>query len=75
MKGARHPTSSVISDRPCTDALFVNNAALITSGVACIILPLVTSYAGQVSFAATYGLAIGKCFYPCPSSSVSGLPG
>nr|VZI41967.1 unnamed protein product [Spirometra erinaceieuropaei] len=48
----------VLSDRPWTDALFVNNAALIISGFACVLLPIATSYAGQVSFAITYGLAI-----------------
>lgn len=50
--------AGVLSDRPCTDALFVNNAALIISGLACVLLPLATSYVGQVCFAITYGLAI-----------------
>ncbi|BHF83475.1 hypothetical protein SprV_0902661800 [Sparganum proliferum] len=50
--------AGVLSDRPWTDALFVNNAALIISGFACVLLPLATSYAGQVCFAITYGLAI-----------------
>ena len=42
------------------DALFVNNAALIVSGVACILLPFLTSYIGHVAFAVTFGLAIGE---------------
>ncbi|BHF83474.1 hypothetical protein SprV_0902661700 [Sparganum proliferum] len=52
--------AGVLSDRPWTDALFVNNAALIISGFACVLLPLATSYAGQVCFAITYGLAIAN---------------
>ncbi|CDI97416.1 monocarboxylate transporter [Echinococcus multilocularis] len=50
--------AGVISDWPCTDALFVNNAALIISGVACVVLPLMPSYNGHVAYAVTFGLAI-----------------
>ncbi|VDK36265.1 unnamed protein product [Taenia asiatica] len=50
--------AGVISDWPCTDALFVNNAALIISGTACIVLPLMPSYIGHVAYAVTFGLAI-----------------
>ncbi|KAH9284351.1 Monocarboxylate transporter 1 [Echinococcus granulosus] len=50
--------AGVISDWPCTDALFVNNAALIISGVACVVLPLMPSYIGHVAYAVTFGLAI-----------------
>uniref|UniRef100_A0A5K3ESL7 MFS domain-containing protein n=1 Tax=Mesocestoides corti TaxID=53468 RepID=A0A5K3ESL7_MESCO len=50
--------AGVISDWPCTDALIVNNGALIVSGVACVLLPVLPSYSGHVTFAVTYGLAI-----------------
>ncbi len=54
------PFLGVISDWRCTDALVVNNGALIISGIACVLLPALSSYAGHVCFAATYGGAIGK---------------
>lgn len=41
--------------------MFVNNAALIISGTACIVLPLMPSYTGHVAYAVTFGLAIGEC--------------
>ncbi|KAM7535516.1 hypothetical protein Aperf_G00000101910 [Anoplocephala perfoliata] len=50
--------AGVISDWPCTDALFVNNAALITAGVACVMLPALPTYAGHVAHAVAFGLSI-----------------
>lgn len=51
--------AGVISDWPCTDALFVNNAALITAGLACMLLPVMQTYIGHVTYAVTFGLSIG----------------
>ncbi|VDO04884.1 unnamed protein product [Rodentolepis nana] len=50
--------AGVISDWPCTDALLVNNAALIIAGVACMLLPILPTYAGHVAYAVTFGLSI-----------------
>nr|CDS28168.1 monocarboxylate transporter [Hymenolepis microstoma] len=50
--------AGVISDWPCTDALLVNNAALITAGIACMLLPILPTYAGHVAYAVTFGLSI-----------------
>ncbi|VUZ40663.1 unnamed protein product [Hymenolepis diminuta] len=50
--------AGVISDWPCTDALFVNNVALITAGIACMLLPILPTYIGHVTYAVTFGLSI-----------------
>ncbi|XP_043218208.1 monocarboxylate transporter 12-like [Amphibalanus amphitrite] len=50
-----------ISDHPRVDALFVNNAAIITAGVASIASPSFQTYEMLMAYAVVFGMAIA-CF-------------
>ena len=49
-----------ISDHPRVDALFINNAAIITAGVASIASPFFQSYEMLMTYAVVFGMAVGR---------------
>ncbi|XP_052255650.1 monocarboxylate transporter 12-B-like isoform X2 [Dreissena polymorpha] len=51
-----------VSDKPCTDALSINNVALIVGGVFTMFVPLYKAYAMIITYAVIFGLCIGALF-------------
>ena len=49
-----------IADRPWADSVLINGVALVIGGVATMIFTYFTSYAIMVTYAAVFGISIGK---------------
>ena len=72
-----------VSDRPWADPLLINNIALMVGGAATVASPFCTNYGMFATYAALFGLGIGKSqkddvivqeiFDPIKSASVYNL--